>query len=55
MVSTATGVMPTESPELMLSSSLHGMVAAVAMWLAFVPTAAYRRFIESRAPVVPQA
>jgi hypothetical protein len=33
----------------MLSSSLHGLTAAVAMWLAFVPTEAYKRFIEMRA------
>jgi len=33
---------------LMLSSSLHGLTAAVAMWLAFMPTESYRRFIEVR-------
>lgn len=36
-------------PWLMLSSSLHGLTAAVAMWLAFVPSEAYKRFIEVRA------
>ena len=45
-----TGRLPIEVPWLMLSSSLHGLTAAVAMWLAFIPTPAYRRFIESRAP-----
>jgi hypothetical protein len=34
----------------MVSSSLHGLVAAVALWFAFVPPAFYRRYIESRAP-----
>jgi hypothetical protein len=34
---------------LMLSSSLHGLTAAVAMWLAFMPTESYRRLIEVRA------
>jgi hypothetical protein len=33
----------------MLSSSLHGLAAAIAMWLAFVPTAAYTRWIAARA------
>lgn len=49
------GRLPTESPGLMLSSSLHGLTAAVAMWLAFIPTQAYRRFILSRAPTAPDA
>jgi predicted membrane chloride channel (bestrophin family) len=33
----------------MLSSSLHGLTAAVAMWLAFVPNARYTRWIRARA------
>ena len=33
----------------MLSSSLHGLAAAVAMWLAFVPNAWYTRMIRTRA------
>lgn len=33
----------------MLSSSLHGLVAAVAMSLAFMPPEAYRRFVTSLA------
>jgi hypothetical protein len=32
----------------MLSSSLHGLVAAVAMWLAFLPPAAYVKMIVRR-------
>ena len=44
-----TGVSALEHPGIMLSSSLHGLVAAIAMWLAFVPNARYRRFIEGRA------
>jgi hypothetical protein len=41
---------PTELPWSMLSSSLHGLVAAVALWLAFVPSARYTRWVRSRAP-----
>jgi hypothetical protein len=37
---------------LQLSSSLHGLVAAVAMWLAFVPPERYVRFVEARAAAV---
>jgi hypothetical protein len=40
---------PTQLPVVMLSSSLHGLAAAVAMWLAFVPSARYTRWIRSRA------
>jgi len=35
-------------PELALLVSLHGGVAAVAMWLAFVPPGRYRRWIQAR-------
>lgn len=45
----ATGRPPLEIGWLMLSSSLHGLVAAVAMWLAFLPLPFYRRLLESRA------
>jgi hypothetical protein len=45
----ATGIPAAEVPALLLSSSLHGMVAAIAMWLAFVPPAAYTRWLDSRA------
>jgi hypothetical protein len=44
-----TGLPPLELPGLMLSSSLHGLAAAIAMWLAFVPNAAYTRWVRSRA------
>jgi hypothetical protein len=40
---------PLEIPWVTLSSSLHGLVAAVAMWFAFLPTEAYTRFILERA------
>jgi hypothetical protein len=36
-------------PLLMLSNSLHGLVAAVLMWVAFVPPVAYRRWLAARA------
>jgi hypothetical protein len=45
-----TGATAGEASWVMVSSSLHGLVAAVALWLAFVPPAFYRRYIESRAP-----
>ena len=32
-----------------LATSLHGLVAAIAMWFAFQPPASYRRWIEGRA------
>jgi hypothetical protein len=35
-------------PWVLASSSLHGLVAAVALWLAFVPPAAYTRWVERR-------
>ena len=40
---------PLEMPWVLLSSSLHGLAAAVAMWLAFIPNAAYTRMIRARA------
>jgi hypothetical protein len=48
-VQIATGQSALDLPWLTLSSSLHGLVAAVALWLAFVPPAAYRRWIAARA------
>jgi len=36
-----TGMPVFDVPWLMLSSSLHGLVAAIAMWFAFVPPARY--------------
>lgn len=44
-----TDLPPVELPWVMLSSSLHGLAAAVAMWLAFVPNAWYTRMIRARA------
>lgn len=44
-----TGTISLELPWVTLSSSLHGLTAAVAMWLAFLPTARYQRFIQARA------
>jgi hypothetical protein len=44
----ATGIPSAEVPALLLSSSLHGLVAAVAMWLAFVPPGFYTRWLRSR-------
>jgi hypothetical protein len=35
-------------PWVMVSNSLHGLTAAVLMWVAFIPPGFYRRFIESR-------
>jgi hypothetical protein len=48
VVQVVTGVPSTEIPWVLASSSAHGMVAAVAMWLAFVPPPAYTRLIERR-------
>jgi hypothetical protein len=42
---------PTELPWAMVSSSMHGLVAAIALWLAFVPSARYTRWVRSRAAV----
>jgi hypothetical protein len=39
---------PIEVPWVLLSSSLHGLAASVAMWLAFVPNARYMRWIRAR-------
>jgi hypothetical protein len=40
-----TGVPIPEMSWVTVSSSLHGLVAAVAMSLAFMPPQAYRRFV----------
>lgn len=45
----ATGGVRAQIPWVLASSSGHGLVAAVCMWLAFVPLAAYRRLVTSRA------
>lgn len=44
-----TGAEMIRSPWIMASSSLHGLVAAIAIALAFVPPASYLRYIRSRA------
>jgi hypothetical protein len=46
----ASGLPSTEIPWVLASSSAHGFVAAVAMWLAFLPPAPYLRFVERSAP-----
>jgi hypothetical protein len=43
-----TGFSTSRGPVMGLVLSLHGAVAAVAMWLAFLPPARYRRWIEQR-------
>jgi hypothetical protein len=44
-VQLVTGDAMAELPALMLSNSLHGLTAAVLMWIAFVPPAAWKRFV----------
>jgi hypothetical protein len=44
----ATGIPSAEVPGMLLSSSLHGLTAAIAMWLAFVPPGFYTRWIRSQ-------
>lgn len=44
--SLALGVSSLQIPWVVASSSAHGFVAAVAMWLAFVPTPAYLRYVQ---------
>jgi hypothetical protein len=41
----ATGDAMAEMPAIMLSNSLHGLTAAVLMWVAFVPPEAWKRFV----------
>jgi hypothetical protein len=48
-VAALTGMSANQIPSLNLIVSLHGLVAAIAMWFAFQPPAFYRRFIERRA------
>jgi hypothetical protein len=45
----ATGQHMMQIPWVTASNSLHGFTAALLMWVAFLPPAFYRRFIESRA------
>jgi hypothetical protein len=52
------GIEPAGVPALILVISVLGLVAAIAMWLAFLPTPGYLRFIEARsrrAGAVPSA
>jgi len=51
----ATGIPSAEVPGLLLSSSLHGLVAAIAMWLAFVPPRAYTRWVYAQGTAASQA
>jgi hypothetical protein len=44
-----TGIPSLAMPWVTVSSSLHGLVAAVALSLAFMPPESYRRFIAARA------
>jgi hypothetical protein len=46
---TVTGMNPNQVPSLSLIVSFHGLVAAIAMWFAFLPPAFYVRWIENRA------
>src|SRR5690606_30936279 len=48
-VQLVSGRAPLEQSWVTMSSSLHGLVAAVALWLAFLPPAAYRRRVRARA------
>jgi hypothetical protein len=48
MARALTGHGAAEFPVLNLMLSLLGLVAAVAMWLAFLPPGAYQRFVEAR-------
>jgi hypothetical protein len=41
----ATGAAMSELPGILLSNSLHGLTAAVLMWIAFLPPAAWKRFV----------
>jgi len=45
---TVTGQHMLSIPWVTISNSLHGLTAAVLMWVAFIPPGFYRRFVESR-------
>lgn len=51
-VQLVTGRPPLEQNWLTMSSSLHGLVSAVALWFAFLPPAAYRRWLRARQQTV---
>jgi hypothetical protein len=44
-----TGSAPLEQTWVTMSSSLHGLVSATALWLAFVPPRAYREWVRGGA------
>jgi hypothetical protein len=44
----ASGHPSQQIPWVLASSSLHGLVAAIAMWLAFLPPEAYTRWVAER-------
>lgn len=46
--SLATGASPLELPAIVASSSAHGFVAAIGMWLAFAPPRAYVAWVSGR-------
>lgn len=48
-----TGSASLQIPWVVTSSSLHGMTAAIAMWLAFVPPRAYTAWVRRRAAAQP--
>jgi hypothetical protein len=47
-VCTVTGQHMLAIPWVTISNSLHGLTAAVLMWVAFIPPGFYRRLVESR-------
>lgn len=47
-VQLVTGQAPLSHTWVTMSSSFHGLVAAVALWLAFLPPAAFRRWVSAR-------
>ena len=44
-----TGVTLRDASWVTVSSSLHGLVAAIALWLAFLPPKAWREYVKARA------
>jgi hypothetical protein len=48
-VQQASGLTMSQLPALTLSNSMFGLCAAVLMWIAFVPPAAWRRYVQARA------
>jgi len=48
IVSMLSGVSTLESPGIVASSSAHGFVSALAIWLAFLPPARYQQWLRAR-------